>query len=777
MDLDDGNNSDQPRPKQRRRRRRSSARFLRLTGRLMEDIDEVEEEAEEDNVVESDQHLGDMYKRAIRMNAENRINASNSWNLRLIENIDKFLGEDQEEKTADIDEENVDPNVPTTSRNKEKRVNFTKASCTLDASVKIYSYRVDDVHLSSYKVLANLNRTENEESSKNKKKQSNQSEATQSNSDSAEDDNDQEAASSGRSNKSSGSTLETNVANINMNKHDSAFDIDPLFHKMSKTFDEGGAKGLLLVNLGVGDNGCNIVFDSKAESNEDGAEQDSSASDDQQESTRQEGMVDISSLVGKLRDIEETTSTSIESMTLVPQLAFLREQFAELKQEGFVDTTNKASRRYASTQEEENEADMSIHQEAMERSRRSSMGRSFATEEEQDDDDGAPMFAPDDFGGGDDDDDDDHEDGVGFEPFIHLDESQSEGRFSALSFRDSYSSTSQQDKRQSQADVMLDAICSGKSLGAGEYEFFDTQALETSMSGNLWAGSAHWKRTEPARKRKEDTATKGKKKKTTKSKKGKKKNDNFAVDLTAKVVVEDLLRKPPKGKRGSNPLQLSKAVVTKHTKIDNLLPPDSGIGIDTLAGLFLRPNTVMQPAVSNDSSKGSKPRKSVCFDTTANEMFGGMAMDDDDGFGDGDDDGGGFVFADDANDDDDFVSEELKRIRKVDTKSVQVGYATIAKKVDVRRLKRDLWTEIETQIDPNETADRESMEVSSLQDGLSFQEAVNDLEESKTQGDVTLPFYFICVLHLANEKGLRLESSGLNDFVIHNDADVTKPSV
>ena len=40
------------------------------------------------------------------------------------------------------------------------RVNFTKASCTLDASVKIYSYRVDDVHLSSYRVLANLNRTD-----------------------------------------------------------------------------------------------------------------------------------------------------------------------------------------------------------------------------------------------------------------------------------------------------------------------------------------------------------------------------------------------------------------------------------------------------------------------------------------------------------------------------------------------------------------------------------------------------------------------------------------
>lgn len=38
--------------------------------------------------------------------------------------------------------------------------NFQKASCTLDASVKIYSYRVDDTWNSSYKILENLSRTE-----------------------------------------------------------------------------------------------------------------------------------------------------------------------------------------------------------------------------------------------------------------------------------------------------------------------------------------------------------------------------------------------------------------------------------------------------------------------------------------------------------------------------------------------------------------------------------------------------------------------------------------
>ena len=38
--------------------------------------------------------------------------------------------------------------------------NFLKASCTLDASVKIYAHRVDDTYLSSYKILENLSRND-----------------------------------------------------------------------------------------------------------------------------------------------------------------------------------------------------------------------------------------------------------------------------------------------------------------------------------------------------------------------------------------------------------------------------------------------------------------------------------------------------------------------------------------------------------------------------------------------------------------------------------------
>lgn len=39
-------------------------------------------------------------------------------------------------------------------------VNFQAASCTLDASVKIYANRVDSIHKETYKVLGGLSRTE-----------------------------------------------------------------------------------------------------------------------------------------------------------------------------------------------------------------------------------------------------------------------------------------------------------------------------------------------------------------------------------------------------------------------------------------------------------------------------------------------------------------------------------------------------------------------------------------------------------------------------------------
>lgn len=144
-----------------------------------------------------------------------------------------------------------------------------------------------------------------------------------------------------------------------MSKLDSAYDIDPLFHKMSKSFDEGGAKGLLLGNLGVSENGCHIVFDSK----EDKAEQRTAANSarldkitEEEEEKKGDGDeadefnihpdeavvwnekdIDITNLAAKLESMLASYGhRTSNSVPFVPQLESLRSDYAALEEEGFV---------------------------------------------------------------------------------------------------------------------------------------------------------------------------------------------------------------------------------------------------------------------------------------------------------------------------------------------------------------------------------------------------------------------------------------------------------
>lgn len=177
-----------------RRRRRSSARFLKI----------VPEGDDKDGPIyqgTSRRSLGKVYSNAIRMNAENRINASNSWSLNLIDHLDRFV-EPEFKQRPGTGEQNEGASNARNANNLESGVNFTKASCTLDASVKIYSYRVDDVHLTSYKVLANLNRTNG-----NKKNKANASSSDHS----EENEGESSSRKKSRANANAVDTLEQNT--------------------------------------------------------------------------------------------------------------------------------------------------------------------------------------------------------------------------------------------------------------------------------------------------------------------------------------------------------------------------------------------------------------------------------------------------------------------------------------------------------------------------------------------------------------------------------------
>ena len=212
---------------------------------------------------------------------------------------------------------------------------------------------------------------------------------------------------------------------------------------------------------------------------------------------------------------------------------------------------------------------------------------------------------------------------------------------------------------------------------------------------------------------------------------------------------------------------------------DFLLPPDANVNISQLTRLFSRPNAVVRRG-NGDSEE--PVGKTVGFYDVEDNALG---FDDDDG-GDFGGDDGGFTFAygqddDQAGEDDaDYNVDGFDEVRKVE--KIDIGYATVAKKVDVRRLKKDLWAELEEKtawVAPGDLPDKEAEDD---QDDIfeevtpkgepqfvSFKETVEKMDSAQSQNDVTVSFYFICCLHLANEKGLKFDSTGLEDFMISMD--------
>ncbi|KAH7844805.1 hypothetical protein Vadar_031850 [Vaccinium darrowii] len=182
-----------------------------------------------DDCLDKEQIL-ELFQNCIKLASENKINQKNTWELSLIDHLCDIIKVEQEDDTE---------------------TNFQKASCTLEAGVKIYSMRVDSVHSEAYKVLGGINRVglENEQDNV------------------VEDGIDNSGQEGGNSKKeqerkvSPLSTLESSFEALNVKKFDVAFAVDPLYHQTSAQFDEGGAKGLLLNNLGVYGN-CRVLFDS-----------------------------------------------------------------------------------------------------------------------------------------------------------------------------------------------------------------------------------------------------------------------------------------------------------------------------------------------------------------------------------------------------------------------------------------------------------------------------------------------------------------------------------
>eukprot|EP00986_Skeletonema_menzelii_P009737 scaffold4513_cov133-Skeletonema_menzelii.AAC.2 len=613
-----------------------------------------------------------------------------------------------------------------------------------------------------------------------------------------------------------------------MSKLDSAYDIDPLFHKMSKAFDEGGAKGLLLGNLGVAHNGCHIVFDSKEnedevnesevtedEGNDEEKNEDSDDDDDDNKKMEEFGIdpeeavvwkeseIDITSFAAKLETMLDSYGAQTSaSVPFVPQLESLREDYATLERDGYaVDEKDnmakdgrKRLRLYDAPEEEEKEAERSIHVIATERSRASILGTSMLGmsfglsmdmgDGEDNNDDGAAIdFNAEDLGGeGEFAPADDGSFGGGGEGEFAPDFGSEGGGFGDAR---SYNNTK----------TLLDALCDADAFYEGsDYAFFDVKKFEKATDGNLWAGSQHWKKGSGMTKKNVKKADEKKKvmfendndeeEGTKKQRKKATKKDRVFVDFSTEPDVGAIFQKKKTTKKtkktAKDSFQMAK------TEKDFLLPPDANVDITQLTRLFSRPNAVVRR--TNDTDNNKPIGKTVGFYDVEDNALGFNDNDDAD-FGGDDGDNGGFNFAYDEDEpesnDVDYNTDNFDEVRKVE--KIDINYAQVAKKVDVRRLKKDLWTELEektawikpeespeTTIEEKEEEDDDMYEDPRPKNGepqyVSFKETCEKLDNTQGQHGVTVSFYFICCLHLANEKGLKFDSNGsLEDFMISLD--------
>ncbi|KAK8168359.1 condensin complex subunit 2/barren [Phyllosticta citrichinensis] len=173
------------------------------------------------------------FEEMIKMATDNKINAANSWSLELID----YFHEMSLLREGD-------------------NINFQKASTTLDGCVKVYTNRIDSVATETGKLLSGL-----ATSSDKKRKSDVGDEDRDAEGDEDVDEDGHPKKKTKKKARAAEATLVSSFSQLMIKKMELEFSVDPLFKKAAADFDEGGAKGLLMNNLSIDSNG-RIVFDS-----------------------------------------------------------------------------------------------------------------------------------------------------------------------------------------------------------------------------------------------------------------------------------------------------------------------------------------------------------------------------------------------------------------------------------------------------------------------------------------------------------------------------------
>ncbi|CAL9735794.1 condensin complex subunit 2 [Monosporozyma servazzii] len=787
----------------------------------------------------------------IKLATDNKINSRNSWNFAL---IDYFH----------------DLNVLMDSENK---INFQKASATLDGCVKIYSSRVDSVSDETGKLLSGLaqKKTKQRKSTNhNADGEGEDPEANDSNDDDDDEDdednnnnngdNDEEEVEidpetglprninldsngndNNRKSKRNVKMLETTLVEfktIKMKQLDQELNIDPLFKRALVDFDEGGAKSLLLNTLNIDSLG-RVVFDATIKNDQEenildqeyDNEKQTDSPSDSEETTNQNNNEDdemdedipntsviskdsnlISSQTGNTSSlIEDEILTlgmdflkfnKITECEISPSLNQLRSLVDDIhKEKSFIETINNKSENFLTEQEL---ADVTPNNDIPDLEDDAIPDLEYSMI--QDENDSAEM--------------NNNNNNL-------LENNMNESQMSQ--------SNKDENKMNETGTFDIDDTITGGLIEQDLMAYFDE-----TMKKN-WRGREHWKvrnikknllnQKESATKDNNITETSNEKGEidgnTTaqngeptstedkpKSRSQKKKQleidfFNFEDDLEDKVFAPRL--------KQSN-IELPQRLRSDESHY--LLPDDYHFTSENIVKLFIKPQQKM--SLFNPRKRKSKDLRVDNFHESMNhdpstskngyapdiadETFWAenyqrkeqeeLQPDDDDDNIRGaeidnpfDDDDNGIDF-NQAFDDDDlgdndnsdqktdfgFMNEETKPT----IKDKKINFARVAKKVDVRKLKNNVWKSINTLIEipdedepnPSPTPEGEKAKNSELVT-LKFSDISNEIAKgysTETAKDISTSFQFICLLHLANEYGFHVNKvHGYDDLDVEID--------
>ncbi|CZS94575.1 related to condensin complex component cnd2 [Rhynchosporium agropyri] len=725
----------------------------------------------------------------MKMATDNKINAANSWNFALID----YFHDMSLLKEGD-------------------GVNFQKASCTLDGCVKIYTSRVDSVATETGKLLSGL------ADSGNNKKKKGESEEGEETEEEVEDENGVvQKKPKKRAQRSSEATLASSFASLQLKKFELEFSVDPLFKKASADFDEGGAKGLLLNHLAIDSQG-RIVFDSSDDAGDASGEgqgrQRKGDAIEEEEETQADSMIDVTTK--DIEEDEEDVEIDIGALgaKFFPSLKILDEQdiCPSLKNFDLGDPSGTMDIPFLKAPEDWRDKDKPEETAVGDKS------GIFL------DDDNPPGF-------------DDDEDGLlgGFE--IPADTGFGEGgeawaRDAAIDTRmrvhdggfdnDGMGGGDGEDGDGAGAGASnpetgeyVVSLDHGSKVQGGHDDilsYFD-EALQKN-----WAGPEHWRIRKIKDINKPASATKVRKEK-----------ELFEIDFLSPMsasLAETIYTQAS----SNNVISLPKKDWKSKTR--NLLPDDKHFNSKQLLRLFLKPRACMGSRRSglgmrtnnfgqrkeeetpegemdeafwaqNEGPPGADDAPQGDYDANFFQddglpMPGGMDDDDDIEFADARDhfspgaeergEGGmaginnvlnGGMTQLPEGEEGAFGAQLVTQSRRMRPEYVQ--YARVAKKVDVRRLKEELWKgmgidALDLNI-PTQTPGRLPTPQSDPKKGedgsLKFTSVMQNLQSvypKQAMNDISTSYCFICLLHLANEKGLVIEKQeGLMELDIRKD--------